>query len=553
MTAFKKILIDIPKDKGIHTKTAGPKKEKYIYKYTKYYRNKNGKPRNKAKNIGKLDPTTGKMHPNNNYYTLYPNNNTQTTPTPPSPQEITVQNYGYTYIINKICQQTNLQTTLTQAFGQQQAQTIIAIAAYMIQEETSTLDNIDDYQQKTFLPNQQTPLTSQTTSHLFTTQTETQRNKFFTNWIKTTLNQGSICYDVTSISSYAKEMTSVERGYNRDNENLPQYNIGLFCDETTKTPLYYNRYNGSLTDKTNLLPVLANAKTVGITHTKLILDGGFWSKPCLVGLQKYCDTFTIGMPMHLKVAQKILADYGEGIEKYQNELVGRHIYCVSVEETVVCGVFGRVFLYFDPLNRYQLCSELSCRVERLKAELACLKRFPKGRLGRYTPYFMLMPHGGDEGFDFMVDAVKVEGLRASKGFFMIFTTDLGVSAGEVLDHYRGKDAVEKLFCQIKVELGGSRVRTHSELATDGKSFVVFVACIIRNYLLNKLLGYLVETSCSLGKALNQLSNIVLLFSQEGGYRFAKALSKKQKDILSVFIESKDLDKTLTDELSTLKP
>jgi hypothetical protein len=126
------------------------------------------------------------MHPNNNYYDLYPNN-TQTTTTP---QEITVQNYGYTYIINKICQQTNLQTTLTHAFGKQHAHNIINIAAYIIQEG-NTLDGIDDWQQKTYLPNQTTPLTSQTTSKLFTNQTENQRNKFFTNWIKTTLRE---CY-----------------------------------------------------------------------------------------------------------------------------------------------------------------------------------------------------------------------------------------------------------------------------------------------------------------------------------------------------------------------
>ena len=346
-------------------------------------------------------------------------------------------------------------------------------------------------------------------------------------------------------------MTTVERGYNRDGENLAQYNLGLFCDEQTKTPLYYNRYNGSITDKTNLLPVLTNAKTVGITHVKLVLDGGFWSKSCLVGLQKFCDAYTIGVPMHLKVAQNILAAYGADIEKYQNELVGRHIYCVAVE-SVVCGVFGRVFLYYDSLNRYYLCSELSEYIERLKGELSRLKRYPESKLGRYTPYFVLTPHSDGVGFDYVVDVVKVDLLRRSKGFFMIFTTDMGVLAGEVLDHYRGKDAVEKLFCQIKVELGGSRVRTHSEEATDGKTFVVFVACILRNYLLNKLSGYLVETSCSLKKALNQLSNITLLSSQDG-YRFAKALSKKQKDILSAFIESKDLDKTLTDELSTLKP
>jgi len=324
----------------------------------------------------------------------------------------------------------------------------------------------------------------------------------------------------------------------------------VFCDETTKIPLYYNRYNGSLTDKTNLLYVLANAKNVGIDDTKLIIDGGFWSKKCLKGLLDFCSAYTIGMPLYLKGAQKVLAAYGSGIEQYANELCGRQVYCVEVE-SVVCGVLGRVLLYYDPLNRYYLCGELSDRVERLKAELMRLKRYPKNRLRRYLPYFVLTPHSDGVGFDFVVDEVKVEGLRRNKGYFMIFTTDWGVLAGDVLDHYRSKDVVEKLFAQVKVELEGNRIRTHSEQTTEGKTFVVFVACIIRSFLLGRLSRYLVENSVSLRKVLNQLSNVVLLSGLDG-CRFAKALSKKQREIFSVFIDAKDIDKVLNDELSTLK-
>lgn len=74
----------------------------------------------------------------------------------------------------------------------------------------------------------------------------------------------SVCYDVTSISSYATNMTDVERGYNWDHEDLCQFILGMFCDEETKIPLYYNRYNGSLSDRTNLAYVLANANALGI-------------------------------------------------------------------------------------------------------------------------------------------------------------------------------------------------------------------------------------------------------------------------------------------------
>ncbi|MGI6680869.1 MAG: hypothetical protein ACOX3T_05230 [Bdellovibrionota bacterium] len=57
-------------------------------------------------------------------------------------------------------------------------------------------------------------------------------------------------YDVTSISSYSKKISILEFGYNRDMDKLPQINIGICYGSTTKLPLFYQVYNGSITDKT---------------------------------------------------------------------------------------------------------------------------------------------------------------------------------------------------------------------------------------------------------------------------------------------------------------
>jgi transposase len=59
---------------------------------------------------------------------------------------------------------------------------------------------------------------------------------------KTALTDDSICCDVTSVSSYSKTIADVEYGYNRDGEDLPQFNIGMFCGENNKLPIYYNQY-----------------------------------------------------------------------------------------------------------------------------------------------------------------------------------------------------------------------------------------------------------------------------------------------------------------------
>ena len=70
MLTGKGILVDIPDDTAVHVKSAGAKREKYVYCYTKYYRNASGKPRNKSVSIGKYDAASGRMIPNTNYTAL---------------------------------------------------------------------------------------------------------------------------------------------------------------------------------------------------------------------------------------------------------------------------------------------------------------------------------------------------------------------------------------------------------------------------------------------------------------------------------------------------
>jgi transposase len=248
------------------------------------------------------------------------------------------------------------------------------------------------------------------------------------------------------------------------------------------------------------------------------------------------------LPAYLSESQNILTSHGAAIDTYANALNVPHTFCISVD-TEIQGVPGKVLLCFDALNHVCLCNELSERINRLRAELAALKRYPKSKLKRYEPYFTIAKHEHDNGFDYAVNVDKVDGLRKNKGYFLIFTTDMESNPEDTLYHYRAKDAVEKLFDQIKCDMDGSRIRTHNEQTTDGKVFVTFVACAIRSYLLRQLGQYLTDNSISLKKTLSQLSNITII-SGAMGFRFVKALTRKQKQILKCF----DADKTILTSL-----
>ena len=522
MTNSHKILIDIPIGDGVHVKVAGAKSEKYVYKYTKYFRNSNGKPRNKAVLIGKLDSESGKMTPNSNYFDFFM--------VEPEMADTSVWDYGFAYIVRKCAEDMGLFKCLTEVFGEK-AMDILVAAAY-IMREGNAMDGIDDWLERTYFEGFTKILNSQSVSRLFGTISGSKTHGFFKAWIKTALNGGNVCYDVTSVSSYSRTMTDVEYGYNRDGEDLPQFNLGLFADESTKLPLYYNRYNGSLTDKTNLSYVLDNAKSVGINDVKFVVDGGFISEECVQNLNKHAKSFTIGIPASLKISEEMLETHSQGIDKYANKLIDQELYCV---EKIIeyYGVSGRLMLFYDPMNHIQLCNEMSERISLFSAELKKLKRYPKSKLKRYSQYFKIIKHETDSGFEFEIDNDNVDKLRFRKGFFLIFSTDWTAIHDDILYHYRAKDAAEKLFDQIKIDMHGNRIRTHNEQTTNSKTFVTFIALAIRTFMLGKLKQFLSENSISLKKVFNQLENITIITSSTKG-RFTKALTKRQKDILSVF-------------------
>jgi hypothetical protein len=111
MTILNYSLIDVPSGDGVNTKIAGAKGEKYVYKYTHYFRNAEGKSRNRAILIGKIDVKTGKMKPNSNYYELF-----KITPGMP---DTAILDYGYSYLALKCCNDMGLTACLKEMFGSQ--------------------------------------------------------------------------------------------------------------------------------------------------------------------------------------------------------------------------------------------------------------------------------------------------------------------------------------------------------------------------------------------------------------------------------------------------
>lgn len=158
---------------------------------------------------------------------------------------------------------------------------------------------------------------------------------------------------------------------------------------------------------------------------KVCQDGGFWSEGCIKSIASCCDAFIMGMPAHLKESEEILVSNGNGIDTYSNELTCHHVNCAQVTSEIY-GVHGRVLLFYDAWNHLRLCDELSSHIVALESELAALKRYPKSKLSRYSPYFSITKHQNDNGFDYIIDVVKAEKLRKRKGFYLFILNRHGI-------------------------------------------------------------------------------------------------------------------------------
>lgn len=200
----------------------------YAYYITRIYRNKKGKPTNDRVSIGKIDNETGMLIPNKNYYEIYAKE------TPIKDNDIeSIKSCGVTFLIDGQFRETGLYDVLKRKFPQN-AHKIIALAEYMLCEG-NVMSYYEDWYDEVY-PHNGTKLSSPEISRVFQSIDYKSRMDFFKTWIYARKQHEYIVYDVTSISSYSRGIESLEWGYNRDKESLPQLNFAMYYGQESMLP-----------------------------------------------------------------------------------------------------------------------------------------------------------------------------------------------------------------------------------------------------------------------------------------------------------------------------
>jgi len=140
---------------------------------------------------------------------------------------------------------------------------------------------------------------------------------FFKEWIKEFNTEASaVMFDITSISSYGTRNDFLERGYNRDKEDLEQVNLGLVSKKTASNvglPLAYRVYPGSITDVITLKNMTDVIKQYGLNLDILVMDKGFYSQENIKDMHSKGLKYLIPMSFSTKLSKEILINEEEDL------------------------------------------------------------------------------------------------------------------------------------------------------------------------------------------------------------------------------------------------
>jgi transposase len=517
-------------------KVSYKKKNQYVYVYytKRAYRNKHGKPTSEEISIGKLDKKSNKLIPNDNYFTIYQDRRFLLSQLPTKsititePEKVTIHQIRSCAIpvtLFEVAKQIKLLDVLVKCFPADW-EVLLTVVFYIV-DHSSTMMHIGDWHDETKIDLVEY-IDDFMCSKLFASITAEERQLFFHKWMSYRCEQECIVYDVSSISTYSKNIESAEYGYNRDGEQLPQLNLAMFYGASSKLPVYYDLYSGSIPDKSCLEYMMANAKDIGIEQVCFVFDQGFVTEGNLACMYDNQYSFITALPMSRKDSWSIIEKIHGNIEKIENWITDHRVYGVQ-QATTLYGHKLQAHIYFDNDRKTMQMYEHYSHIEKLRHELekmSKVKQVPK----RYKDYF-LIEEQPKKPFTYEIDHEKANDRLKKMGYFILLSTNPNLNSNEVLDIYRGKDGVEKHFDQFKNGLEFKRLKTHYQNTSEGKVFVGFLALILRSHILKTIKNDSDTKDLTFDQVMLELRKIKAVM-MSNGKEIIKPLTSKQKIILA---------------------
>jgi transposase len=360
---------------------------------------------------------------------------------------------------------------------------------------------------------------------------------FYRQWCEHLSSEECLALDITSISSYSKQMSECEWGHNRDNEKLPQINLCLLFGETSRLPVYQTSFSGSIGDVSTLETTMNEfTSMVGDVEFSFVTDKGFYSKKNVNTLLHRNIRFLVSVPFTNGYAIKLVETYGNDIDKLENVITTNDVTkpIRGTRKTLAWGNDGtrlNVHLFFDPYKALKERNELYGKIALIR-KIAETNPFNKKYATDIKHYFKVRKSSKDRvGYSVKVRENVVNASLKNSGWLVMLSNHIE-EPQEAIEIYRLKDVVEKGFMKYKNNLGLDRLRVHGDTRAQNKTFVAFISLILSSYIHNVMKDKDLYKTLTFEMLLSKLAN--LKSATVNGERFLRTITKQQKDIFKAF-------------------
>jgi len=490
----------------------------YVYEVYGYWDKEKKAPRQKRIRIGKRDPDTGE-------FIEYRSRRVS-------------REYGPVYFLASVIDAIGVRELIEEHFPEHAREIILAACFQIAEHDPFYLCN--SWLERIYLK-QPCSLSSQKLSRLFHDIGGRDRDiyRFQNAWAAANQGNEFIVFDITSISSYSKQLDFAEWGYNRDREKLPQVNLGVVYGEPENLPLLYGLYPGSVPDVSTLDNLKKRIQSISSVQVLFVLDRGFYSGANINLLAKQEGKFIIPLPMRINVAKELVKAYRGNIGTTENAFRFGSQLLYSVSDTVCIGESHyTVHMFFNESQSAEQKEKLISFLLSVEEEVAqrqwssaaSLITFLDNNLPDWRPYFKVAGVEDDYTVERKKEAIERKTLQL--GMFILMTnTDL--SAQQVLTYYRRKDGVEKLFDSLKHDIDGKRLRVHSRQSMEGLLFVDFISLIILSFVRKRLRECGLDKKLTVKQLFYELKKLSVIEIDEKT-PIVSELTRKQKDIFEAF-------------------
>jgi len=498
-------------------------KHTYAYEVVSYWDKEKKQPRQRRKFLGKRDSVTQEI-----------------INTKQKDKNIPVQSYdfGSTYFCEKLISKIGMDKILKECFMEKSSEieTLIKYitsdgGAYYLAEQWAEGNYVNINPKK---------ISSQRISELHEKIgiDPNIKTNFFKNWIKKQNEIEAIYFDITSLSTYSKLIDIAEWGYNRDKEKLRQINVGIVYGNTNELPLFYNIYQGSISDVTTFENINKYCIEYGIEKIFYVVDRGFYSKDNISRLKD--EKILIPLSFSTNQAIEILKKSDKELSDNNNLFIYKDsVYSYSQKKfsdynkNFIAHIFRNKEMYDLGVNGFykQLITIEKKYMDKdftneKEFENDCLENIPD-----YMKFFEIVKE--NKFYILKRNNISIEAQIRRFGTYILITNSEEISKEKVLDLYKRKENIEKVFDTMKNDIDRERLHVHSSERVEGSIFLTFLSLIVTSYIEKNLREITDLKNYTKNKLFYELRKLkITRFAS--GLHVINELSKKVKVIFKLF-------------------